>query len=173
MSDRPVNEMAVNVARDVLANLDKECHPYTPRLGIYVNSYVLDRFYNQELQTVLDEFQNIGSECKVCALGAILLSKARLYDKIPINYKDTNYYVFREWLIGGLLDVFDREQLDLIEIAFEVSDYVVRSFVSYPTPDEALIHKAVQFGDNYPYHPTDRMRAIMNNIIDNNGHFVP
>ena len=59
---------------------------------------------------------------------------------------------------------FDIDQLRLIESAFEQSEF--------GNLDYDLVERAVEFGNRYKVHGT-RLRAIMQNIIDNRGTFVP
>jgi hypothetical protein len=61
---------------------------------------------------------------------------------------------------------FSREQLDLIECAFERSVTFDTGGSSYRSRVRAL-----GFGDRY-LDPRDRLEAIMQNIVDN-GRFIP
>jgi hypothetical protein len=64
-----------------------------------------------------------------------------------------------------LTSYFSPEQIGLIELAFERGD----GWYPADTTDD---DNAVEFGERYQYN-TNRMKAIMQNIINNNGTFVP
>lgn len=112
----------------------------------------------------------VGSECRVCALGAMLVAKAVLYDHVPASrltpsgYEDGEYEMSKHDLLEMLDGIFDVGQCHKIEAAFEQTHYPWMSWVS--------VYDAIDFGMTYP-DPKDRLRVIMENIIQNNGDFVP
>ena len=65
-------------------------------------------------------------------------------------------------VISYLKKYFTVPQLNLIEIAFEQTE-----IFKHP-----LKSKAIKFGEQYK-HPKSRLRAILNNILENNGVFKP
>src|SRR5579862_3956479 len=115
---------AVLVAKDVLKRLRY--------LNVSTNIYlkgVLEKALpkNEDLKEHVAEVQK---KCQVCALGACLLSKARLYDKVPLSSIGSLEGEDGYWKIYAgcdsstriftlLKDVFDLNSLSLMETAFE------------------------------------------------------
>jgi hypothetical protein len=115
----------------------------------------------------------IEEGCRVCALGGLLLSHIRLYDKVKIHdlmslHGYADYFVDYETVKELLKDHFIPAQLDLIEAAFEIR--VVR--LPYSTSDNVLVQEAIFFGKRFR-DLKDRFRAIMKNIVSNMGVFKP
>lgn len=176
---------AIAVARDVIAQLNKTSGGYTPSTGTYLFSeYTLDTSKEAgDLQEHLPALQEIG--CTVCALGAALLSKARLYDAVPVTtlrlggdgaFSDS-LYANRQVCAENLADVFSEDQITLIESAFECSDMrrkpedcEWREWMERSIPRD--IAAAIAFGQKFRSH-RQRMMGIMENIINNGGKFVP
>lgn len=110
--------------------------------------------------------------CKVCALGAFLAAKALCDNNICVNDLELNHYedsVFRRWQINShLLEIFPQDQIDMIELAYEGHQYNRNDL-------PALLYQfALKFyADHVDKSPRDRMIAIMENIIKNNGTFKP
>jgi hypothetical protein len=91
-----------------------------------------------------------GVQCYVCALGAVF-AVAVERDAVECS----NVFSYREGAMrGALAPYFDFGQLRMIEAAFEEWSY------------------EKEFGDQYE-DDAERMIAIMQNIIDNDGTFVP
>lgn len=156
---------AVLVAKDVLEQLD--ALTFEAGRYFYVDDVTLIENITDDLQDCVDEVQK---HCKVCARGALVLSKARLFNEVPLmDYVKSNDTIrlFQYDTTDLLKDVWDEEQLDLIEAAFEGDPTLLASDV-----DRDLIDEAVVFGGNYDTRK-DRLAAIMENIIENNGVFVP
>lgn len=147
----------VAVAQDVLDGLTSRKLRATQ--GLYVGSSRLDKLLvdNQDAQ-ICNLLPEVNS-CKVCARGAIFLSAVMLKDAckasefvVPAEHADDAFSdIGNESRISTYLnDIFDDEQLDLIENYFEGFDGK-RSLVNLS--------------------PTKRMRAIMENIVENDGYF--
>lgn len=152
------SQRAVEVAEDVLKQLNKRKNGYLASgMGYLQTKYDLTSAEGS-LQDHLDGIQEGG--CEVCALGALLLSKARLYDDVPIS----NDGICITDCLNGLTTVFSQRQLNLIEAAYEGGrlDY----------DNSSLERSAVAFGEKYRDRKA-RMRAIMQNIVENQGKFVP
>lgn len=113
--------------------------------------------------------------CEVCALGALFLNYMERNDRLSelwMEQYDDNEFLFdilnyKEGLLDILKDLFDYEQLQLIECAFEQ----VRSYAD-DVKDRCLVDAAYLFGERYE-DDTQILISIMQNIIDNNGLFVP
>jgi len=114
------------------------------------------------LTNMTDQAQNhittITASCRVCALGAMLLSYIRKYNHLTVD-NITNFAgdvdVSRMLIVDFLEPIFGGAQLNLIEDAFE------------GWPDHP---KTAVFCAEHP-DPTERLRAIMDNIIQNEGVF--
>lgn len=112
-----------------------------------------------ELQEILNTPRlRTWLKCKVCARGMLVVAKALRLDNLPLS--DLSQGDTTKQLDGIATD----EQLSLIECAFEKTG----QFDSYS--EDAS--RAVDFGLEYDL-CADRLRAIMNNIVNNKGTFRP
>lgn len=186
----PQNVKAILVAKDVIAQLKINKYDAIPSRYVrfyYENGDVTD--YSE--CDIKENFHKI-SHCEVCALGATLISATRLGNKLL--FVDTYGLVHDEnTKVSDLLkSIFSPKQLLLIETAFEgvgydtsqiksryeksdiIEQYGMRYASSYLDQnldfDEAIACNTFYY--NYPL-PSDRLFAIMENIITNNGVFVP
>lgn len=155
----------VAIAKDVLARLDQ----MFIQTGRYI-AVVNNRFRvspGQELQPIVDQLE---ANCRVCALGGMLLSFIRLFDKIKSDDIESNLFncATPTEVYEPLSEVFEDEQLVLIEAAFEKRDGLP-SMYNYT---EGFLRPAVKFGYQYD-DPKDRLKAIMENIVENDGEFKP
>jgi hypothetical protein len=127
-----------------------------------------------DLQSLVNTVQK---ECRVCALGACFLSKARLFNKVPANEilwpdsdgKRARINVRRRLIEKHLSDVFSPVQLNMIESAFEMrvlDDYMILE------DEHALFRGAATFGQRFVGDKKARVIAVMQNIVDNGGTFV-
>jgi hypothetical protein len=103
--------------------------------------------------------------CHACALGGIFAVAASYDEGI---FQQTERWGHRNYQAEGMRNAldgyFDHDQLNLIETAFERSD-----FTFLPSDDENRIN-AIGFVRGSAIH---RMRKIMRNIVQNHGTFVP
>lgn len=169
----------VIIAKDVLASL--KAGRYRAKPGGYFYSPSTDVYFIAEkpLNTKLDKiFQNMPT-CYVCALGACFVSAVKKFDGLTVGdvtscgHYSHSYYSGRtsdlderKTMTEKLSDFFETSQLDMIETAFEgiyLGDYGdygdVRAYNFY--------HRRRSMNSD------DRLKAIMQNIVDNNGTFVP
>lgn len=153
------------IAQDVLDRLSLV--DYTP--GIYFLAYI-DSLPEgcSDLRGVADQLER----CRACALGGLLLSKACLYDAVPLSRmtdpmdnKQMCLSAGQEFIVESLDEAFSREQLDMIESAFEG----IR--VGCNASDE-MKDKAKRFA-RVALSMRARVQAIMENIISSEGVFVP
>jgi hypothetical protein len=105
---------------------------------------------------------NLG-KCHVCALGALFLAKANRFDNVGAG---VNFY--GDVLRSSLGEHFSIGQLGLVEAAFEMH----ANFATKHGVGSAAADTAVRFGQK---RTTDRSRmsAILRNIVENDGTFVP
>lgn len=161
-------EMKVAIAKDVIAQLKAK----KPKIKVYEGVYFVASL-KKPFAEVGDDLQEAASKivsCEVCALGAVFLSKARLYNDCPMSIADGWHgddgkcLSFNDDDMRLNLDsLFSNRQLRSIEAAFEgfSSDFSC----IYPDGRERMFYE--QHDDN-----KDRMIAIMKNIIANKGEFV-
>lgn len=155
-----IAEMKIAIATDVIAQVKAE--KYYASKGVYfASTFTSVDPIKGELQEHLDDV--LADGCQVCALGGIFLSKVRLFDNASIDdlnalRYDYNNEVYKVAILShrmedNLEEIFGREQLKMIEAAFEGWDNV---------------------GSQWRYLcPADRMIAIMENIIAHHGVFTP
>ena len=176
----------IAIAKDVIANLD--VGRMTAAQGEYfhlgdVTPGVDDTF---EGVTLAIKQPRGGTSCRVCAIGAACVSAVGLYDKAPEAEDDWQSYnnVDENTMRDVLARYFSRDQLGLIECAFERSigfalgsdsprAYLARDFGL--AARDRIIPSAVS-PNNYITNPeADEaiLRAIMQNIIKNDGTFRP
>ena len=164
-------EKRVAIARDVIASLNK--HRYNARQGTYVDEETFNDYpLNTSVQKILEV--NNPPECTVCALGGCFLSLIKFNNNVTVEEILDMDFTSAGVMRKQLGEFFSEEQLGLIETAFENDiDYARRV-----DADDLQAHKAADFFeivhdvDGY-YDETKLMIAIMQNIIDNNGTFVP
>lgn len=177
----PVKERAVLVAKDVIKHVNTE--KYIVSKGTYISILEESRGFEREEQ-IKDKFDNII--CRVCALGATIMSCTHLGNKLTfgeINNGDMQAEAVPA--ISELLKaVFDPHTLLLIETVFE--KYPDRLEEENFVYDTHLVRYAHHFGEilsreecikcndfSFMYPSIrDRLVAIMENIIVNNGEFI-
>ena len=151
----------VLIAKDVLSQLAAK--KINAKEGDYISVCNSD-FYDAIGKQLIDILPEIQCDC--CALGASMISLVRAENdfKIPIG---TAYDIGKRSFEKNLLKYFDKNQLILIESAFERESFA-EDFVEYNT---GMVN-AVRFGESFL---TDlgRLKGIMNNIIKNKGTFKP
>ena len=159
-----MNEKAVAVAKDVLKHLKA----LRIAQGYYINGDALPVMEGD----LKDNLDTVQKKCRVCLLGACVLSKARLYDNVPLEEllfdsdAGKSLSADEDDTRSILQDVFDPEQMDLMEAAFEKTTCLAEDCTDY-----ALLVQAVDFGNRYEDR-YDRVKAVMENIIANNGKFI-
>jgi hypothetical protein len=152
----------VAIAKDVL----KQLPALNPSKGTYVYKPNGNKNLhpNDQAQQHIDQ---ISEDCQVCALGACFLSYIRLFNKITVDeitYIENSIDPAHHTVKNALREHFANEQLALIEAAFE-------GFRS-PADTTAVVKVIEDFYNKHP-NPKKRLKAIMQNIIDNNGEFKP
>lgn len=160
-------QKAIAVAKDVIKRLKY--------LKLSMLSYIsgpvpeFSKLKEEDFQNMISKkhIKEIEKNCFVCALGACILSKARLYNSIPFSKFASTYYVWvgREKAFSFLKDIFGRKNTSLIECAYSC----VPNKGNLGTHEEKV--KASKFGCLFP-NEINRLKAIMNNVITNNGSFI-
>ncbi len=165
----------VIICKDALIQI--KLKKFIANSGRYLQSDELCSISNNvdsiELKSILPQVKS----CQVCAKGALFLSEVMNrnnykvgYDLVLIdNIKSDN---IQERLEG----LFAKNQLDLIEVAFEKriidpdNDYICKD--QYDDTPTKIAEKAIKFGEKYSK-ANDRLIAILDNIIFNKGTFKP
>ena len=148
-------QMCVIVAKDALKQLEAE--KYTACTGIYVDWELEDKInYSKPDAQVQNIIKKHEKPCDVCARGALLLSSIRKFNDVTVSKYQ------KRWESKSK-EIFSEKTLKLAEIAFEQWHKLTAS----PKELEAEI-----FGSKYNSE-TGRLKAILENIVTNNGEFKP
>ena len=121
---------------------------------------------NLKLKSVLKD-----KKCNTCALGAAFVCAVDRFDKLKIqDLKYNSYYddivsLSDDDMYSYLTKFFTKSQLNLMEIAFELGD----GFNNYPLSFEQA--HIVKWAKQYK-NVSERLRAIMLNVIRNKGTFI-
>jgi len=165
-------QQRVLVAQDVLAQIKAKRYlasPGTWAIPTYDNP---KNVKGEESVQKLFATQAIKT-CDVCALGGLFMSCTNLNNNTTVeelgqasDLGDTLEYG-DEKLSNGLNRIFTHKQLELIENYFENADGYFGSEIATKMTDHINL-----FNNKYP-NPQARLKEIMNNIVENNGTFVP
>jgi hypothetical protein len=164
--ERAKQRLAIRVAKDIIAQLDLKS--IKPKTGTYVRSlWNEDAYEVGKLTDSKKQAKLLQKKCDACALGSMFLSLVKLDNDfdfdIDIITEDNGegcgvFELQEDAMRNRLHDVFSRDQLDLIETAFETWGH-----------GDA---RELKFGKRYKT-PAGRLRAICRNIIENEGVFKP
>lgn len=182
----PMNERAVLVAKDIIAQV--EVGMYKPRRERYLNLGYGERpelgwdVLRDAIEVGLDVKENfhlIPKGCTACAIGATILSCTHLGNKLKfsdLRLSAMGVNSLNNTSIKELLEsVFSPEQLLMIETAFEGwnddSDRYAKNLLGVRL--EPSVSRACDDFHNMYNTSYQRILAIYQNIIDNNGVFVP
>lgn len=153
-------------ARDVIAQLKAE--RYIASRGAYFNDIGEVEDSHSQMQPLLLQG---AIKCEVCAKAGILASSIRFRNKCTV-YEARGYE-------GGPIEGWPKRDLDLMEVAFEkrhTNINEVNQFDNYANSvtgkDTAAARVAVKFGKRFT-NDTNRLIAIMQNVITNKGTFRP
>lgn len=174
----------VAIANDVLKLLNSRHLKVASSNGYLVvkdNTDIKDIVGDNMLCDAQPSINKLVKNCEVCALGSAMVSYVRLFDNITLrelgihnSFWDKDEIIIETDKIDiseKLGDIFSLEQLDMIEAAFERDS----TFADYEDKGDSFhnkINKSLLFGEKYK---SDRQRliAIMQNIVDNDGTFKP
>lgn len=163
-----MNNKGIELARDIIAQIRAK------KLNVVTHTYMTgledvlhhEQLWDAEVKPKVDKVQ---AQCKVCALGSLILAKVRAYNHMTgrqlNNLKDGNPRNVYHYLS----DIFDQKTLGLIEYTFEGADYGWMGIEDLPS---AVIQACYNFHCQYE-DPEDRLLAIMSNVVANNGVFDP
>lgn len=160
----------IAIAKDVISQIRAKKFKATP--GTYcelkTSQKKLKLSGSVELQTLLEE--GAINKCNVCALGGIFMSKVSLGNKFNLNsrYDKIQTHIDDDEMISNLRGIFSELELRTIEYAFEGGD-INSSFLGKPMH----FHARLRSYSKVYKKSEDRLLAIMENIINNKGKFVP
>lgn len=171
-------EKRMLIAKDVIEQI--KAKRFKPTSGTWVRPKmkngrfidVEDRFDGEESLRELFIGKRIPA-CDCCALGAMFMSCTTYNEGTTVDdfERETDWgfedKVMKGRLSNGLTGFFSVDQLRLIETAFEGGDGAFTA-----EDDDAEAQKAVRWYEDMS-RDDKRMVAIMENIIANNGTFVP
>ena len=174
-------ERAVMVAKDALRMLDKGKTVASPGDWVKLPDEIFEieggsqalkeEDYNSpQICDLSDESE--FTDCKVCALGSLMLSEIRHTNKLTLEDLGDSIYGLGDEIsyndFGHRLDkVFSYSQQKLMEYAFEGGTGL---FEECDIP-KCKVVKLEGFYQKYP-DDEDRLRAILKNVIKNKGVFV-
>ena len=168
----------VMIAKDVLAQIKAErCFP---KRGEWVRPLWSDDQKSIDIKldpnsSIKDAFKSKAiNSCEVCALGGLFMSCTNLNNNTTVGDMKTEYYIGEfvndDVKISNELNrIFTQKQLMLIETYFEGGAGYFKSYshhFSY-SDEKLLVIFFKSFDDD------ERLKMIMQNIIDNNGTFKP
>lgn len=128
---------------------------------------VQEKIFSREIET-----------CQCCALGSLAVSCVLFNNNVTIENAQDQLCnlgdgIFEERkFTHGLTKYFSRKQLELIENAFEQGEGYFNECDIELVNSSENIEKAIKFGENYE-NVNNRLKAIMKNIIENKGTFIP
>lgn len=151
-----------------------------------------------ELKDQLGKLLTPAKPCRVCALGACLISHVNLYDDFKVPERTERSYPYDPYarlydddFEDELIDSMGARNMVLIEDAFELTcqswygrgNFDVEGYdvdhveeedeaITDPTAKQQLRLDAIAFGQRYA-DPEKRLAAIMRNVIRNDGEFTP
>ena len=162
----------VMIAQDVLAQI--KVKRYFPEQGEWVRLLWSDDQKSIDIKldpnsSIKDAFKSKAiNSCQVCALGGLFMSCTNLNNNTTVQDLEDETYIGDlvaddDKISNGLNRIFTQGQLMLIESYFEGG---VGYFKGY-SYEKLLVTFFESFNDD------ERLKMIMQNIIDNNGTFKP
>lgn len=164
-------EKKVIVAQDVIANILSGI--YRATTGSYIENMRLnDDEVNNKEWSVRDNWSSIRS-CAVCGVGACLISITKFNNKLSFNELPQQKSEFTDKSLQLLSEIFTPEELAIIEVAFEgswePSIHNIGRDLLHADVDTGKVANAMKFYQGSNQYSRERMIAIMQQIIDNNG----
>lgn len=166
------SEKRVIIAKDCIIRIQSE-NICAAKSGFLSSSTEMNfRKLGGDLKSLI----NSKVQCTTCAKGGLFLSYIGRVNNFKVcNIENDNSSDGAEH--KKLLEIFNINQLALIEIAFEGVQYLTKYYKGNKIIDVNisydLILKAKLFGDKYHDDSNKRLIAICKNIIKNKGTFKP
>lgn len=151
-------EKRVALAKDVIASLIAK--KYVAETSTYLAVGNEEHYTNK----MLDVVKNGKVKCTVCAIGSLFVSRLKTSDTLKLTSSD-------HVMIKSLAGIFTEKELRILEFLFEgrnmgednISDIYDDGYEFYTN----FFNRSIRDnGDK------KRLKAIMQNIINNNGNFI-
>lgn len=182
------SEKRVLIAKDVLKQLDAGyIYPNRGKICNFSEVFLKGKSESDEVREVFlrESGAFTGASCACCAVGAMFLSCVLYRNELTIQKynelisQNDNYTIPLLFTkiqthspLNGLTEYFSAKQIKLIEIAFEKGGGLFQDD-AYEDLTEEEVERAVGYRDLFNEDDDATiLRAIMNNIIKNNGEFV-
>ncbi|MEK6829068.1 MAG: hypothetical protein AABY15_02995 [Nanoarchaeota archaeon] len=168
----------VAIAHDVIASIKANKFKATP--GTYCElklnkKHKFEGAGDVELQSLMES--GVVEKCNVCAIGGIFASKVAIGNKFKVSVEEDYWNDNKlgietdvdddELLIENLDGIYTERELRLIEFAFEGEDIRGEFY------DEEIDIDALNSYKKVHKKADERLIAIMQNIIKNEGKFIP
>lgn len=160
-------EKRVLIAKDTIKWL--KTHALRVRPGTYFLAPIGSLSSKSDTDKLDVALGTIEGSCTVCGLGGMFYSMVRRFDKVTVGLSAGDQ-VHGHTIYEQLGKYFSTTQLSLIESAFEVQA-MTANVTMRPNFNWDEVNRAVDFA--WGKEPADRLRKIMNNIINNGGTFRP
>jgi len=152
------------IARDVISLLKSRRFIASPGTYFALNASEVVLVGDDDLR------DKVGRKrCDVCAIGAAIVARALREDQISVSQASNGE-------LSTLSGIFESQQLREMEWAFEVERYLEGDGCSCNMCQRErkyhLKKKSVQFGMKFKK-PGPRLLAIWENVLKNDGEFVP
>lgn len=154
-------ERAVMVAKDALKMLNAGKTMASTGVWVDLSDYYDESTLKNQICDISDKFE----DCSVCALGSLMLSEIRHTNKLKVG--DAGDEIWYQDFGHRLNKVFSKPQQRLMELAFEGGC----GYFDGGDCTEGQFEKVDAFYNKYP-DDSDRLRAILKNVIKNGGKFV-
>jgi len=182
-------ERKVAIAKDVIANLD--VMDFRKGNGYVVSDDDIDFERIMRFGVTNQQIANEAKkQCQVCARGAMMLCKIGKFNEFDFSELEGFSDIDDETTTDALEEAFDQDELEMIESCFEGSSYYNGDLDLYFKDDEGYqytwggidlngrksgIRRFTDARNNWSEieDDKDRLRAIMQNIIDHKGDFKP
>lgn len=160
----------IMIAKDVILRLNTE-NIIVNGGNFMSNPMYKGKYFNKSTTQFKTVLNNSEVMCRVCAKGALFCSVIGRINNLTLEVlEDERYNVnvdsFDDAMHQKLLEYFSKEQIDLIETAFEGFSYLEQN--SWENKSKAL-----NFFNNNRGPGKPRLIAICKNIVENKGTFTP
>jgi hypothetical protein len=150
------------------------------QIKAYTNKFV--RFYDSEIvcsTSLKDELKKDAYLCEVCAKGGLFMSYVAINNNFNVGDLSVKSAHNRDLLgvelkskeMKLLLNIFDKQQLSLIETTFEGHVYDWNLKLTEEEEEKCFAFRTKAMGSSYNYEKL--LLAICKNIITNKGTFKP
>jgi hypothetical protein len=172
-----INRKRVAVAKDVIKMLNSGSIDSTNRSG-YLRRF--DGYDFSGNKSEFDLWTKLNAEavplheviesnkCRVCALGGMLAAFVMKVDSLSVE--KGRFDVTRDDIEKKLGEIFSFDQMDMIELTFEKTE--CPAFVENQIESADMRRRCHEFGIEHRS-KNELLIAIMRNIIEHDGEFIP